>query len=72
MLLSRLADYGNLENFLSSADQDSVTDMERLLLTIDVASGLRVHHQLGFTYWDLKLSNILVDSCHYHTNLNFN
>ncbi|PMD13268.1 kinase-like protein [Hyaloscypha hepaticicola] len=30
---------------------------------MDIASGLHALHQLGFTYRDLKLSNILVDSC---------
>jgi serine/threonine protein kinase len=62
-LVYRLADYGNLEDFLSSACEDSVTDVERLLLTMDIASGLHALHQLGFTYRDLKLSNVLVDSC---------
>ena len=62
-LVSRLADYGSLEDFLSSANQDSVTDMERLLLTKDIASGLHALHQLRFAYRDLKLSNVLVDSC---------
>jgi serine/threonine protein kinase len=63
ILVSRLADYGNLEDFLSSADKYSVTDAERLLLTMDIASGLHALRQLYFTHRDLKMSNVLVDSC---------
>jgi serine/threonine protein kinase len=50
ILAFRLADYGTLEDFLSSAGRGPVGVAERTLLTKDVALGLCALHKLGFAH----------------------
>lgn len=59
-----LAAFGTLDDFLTSADLDfgkhTITSMERIRITIDVAAGLQAVHACGYIHGDLKPSNILV------------
>jgi ankyrin repeat protein/serine/threonine protein kinase len=59
-----LAAFGNLEDFLASADltfaMHSITSYERKRITVDIMAGLQALHACGYAHGDLKPSNVLV------------